>query len=69
MTPFADAHTGHGTAFGFSAGPQAEPTHLLPPEQQGQTGARPATEGTAVPATTSHGAETIKPTTSEGRAK
>ena len=87
VTPMANPHTGHGTAFGFSAGPQAEPTHLLPPEQGGPTDphdpaastlampksslrARAATEGDALPATSTHPAEPIKPSAADqGRQK
>ena len=81
VTPMANPHTGHGTAFGFSAGPQAEPTHLLPPEQGGpmdphdpnaSTMAMPksslrarATEGDSLPATSTHPAEPIKPSAAD----
>ena len=80
VTPMADPHTGHGTAAGYAAGPQAEPTHLLPTAERDRkedasaastsgTRPRPSTEGAALPATTTHGAEPIKPTTPDGRAK
>ena len=60
VTPMANPHTGHGTAFGFSAGPTPEPTHLLPPDQQSGTRMR-ATAGDSLPATSDHPAEPIKP--------
>ena len=80
VTPFADPHTGHGTASGYAAGPQSQPTHLLPPAERERVEAaaaanpsgsrpRPSTEGTALPATSEHGAEPIRPTTPDGRAK
>ncbi len=77
VTPMADPHSGHGTAFGFSAGPQAEPTHLLPPDERDRkeaaavgsgTRPRPSTEGTSLPATSEHGTEPIKPTPPGGSA-
>ncbi len=77
VTPMADPHSGHGTAFGFSAGPQAEPTHLLPSDERDRkesaavgsgTRPRPATEGTSLPATSEHGQEPIKPTPPGGSA-
>ena len=72
VTPSADPHTGHGVAAGYAGGAQPEPTHLLPPEEQEEpvsTGARPATAGAALPATSTHGAEPIKPASSDGHVK
>ena len=77
VTPMADPHSGHGTAAGYAGGPQAEPTHLLPPDERDRkeaaavgsgTRPRPSTEGTSLPATSEHGAEPIKPTPPGGSA-
>ena len=48
VTPMADPHSGHGTAFGYAAGAQPEPTHLLTPEQGGPSD--PAASTMAMPA-------------------
>ena len=69
VTPQADPHTGHGGAFGYAAGAQPEPTHLLTPEQGGpsESGTRPrrATEGDLVPATGTHDAEPVRATSAD----
>ena len=66
VTPQADPHTGHGTAFGYAAGAQPEPTHLLQPHEGGpahtDSGTRPrrVIEGSEVPATATHPAQPIR---------
>ena len=65
VTPMADPHTGHGTASGYAAGPQPEPTHLLPPDQHSGTRTR-STEGDSLPATSSHPAEPIRTAAGKG---
>ena len=68
VTPMADPHTGHGGSFGYAAGAQPEPTHLLPASQGGpsstsDSGTRPrrsVPEGDAVPATSTHPEEPIR---------
>ena len=74
VTPFADPHTGHGGSFGYAAGAQPEPTHLLPASEGGpssheDSGTRPrrATEGDQIPATNTHGAEPIVTTDAKRR--
>ena len=68
VTPFADPHTGHGGSFGYAAGAQPEPTHLLPaheggPSSEEGSGTRPrrtaSTEGDMIPATGTHPAQPI----------
>ena len=66
VTPMADPHSGHGGSYGYAAGAQPEPTHLLTPEQGGPaapaSGLRTrAAQGDAVPATGTHPAEPIRP--------
>ena len=64
VTPMADPHTGHGSAFGYSAGPTPEPTHLMPEEQHSGTRTR-STDGNALPATGTHAAEPIHASAAE----
>ena len=64
VTPMADPHTGHGTAFGYSAGPTPEPTHLMPADQHSGTRTR-STEGNSLPATGTHAAEPIHASAAE----
>ena len=74
VTPFADPHTGHGGSFGYAAGAQPEPTHLLPeneggPSSHAGSGTRPrrSTEGDQIPATGTHLAEPIVSTDAKRR--
>ena len=60
VTPFADAHTGHGVATGYAGGATPEPVHLMPGGVGSGTRAR-STDGGAVPATSEHPAEPIRP--------
>ena len=64
VTPMADPHSGHGHAYGYAAGPQAEPTHLTETsEERDDHGLRrrapSSTEGDMVPATAGQPAQPI----------
>ncbi len=59
VTPMADPHSGHGHAFGYAAGPQQEPTHLMD-KGDGHSGTRvrPVTTG-IVPEPGERGSEAV----------
>ena len=69
VTPMADPHSGHGHMFGYAAGAQADPTHLLPEGQEHasdestghglRTRATASTEGDRVPAATDQPVQAI----------
>ena len=71
VTPMADPHSGHGHMFGYAAGAQADPTHLLPEGQEHasdestthglRTRATPSNEGDGVPAGAGQPAQPIAP--------
>ena len=64
VTPQADPHSGHGHAFGYSAGPQIQPTHLETgvTAESGKADGEPA----HLPATSSHDAEPVRATQDSG---
>ena len=67
VTPAADPHTGHGRSFGYSAGPQPEPTHLTGGDTHAQDDhglrkrAGASAEGDMIPATAGQPAQPIAP--------